>query len=200
MSNPFEDQAEYSNENFKRVRLEAAHVRGKEFYECVFSKCSLRETHFHTCKFTDCTFEDCDLSLINVPESTFAETRFERSKVIGVNWTIAAWSRLVAESPISFHECVVDFSAFIGLSLRKIVFEKCVAQEVEFSEADLSDADFSGTDLARSRFRNTNLTRANFEGATNYSIDLSANKITKARFALPEALSLLYSFDILLVE
>lgn len=200
MIDPFEGQVEYTNENFKKLRFEASRVSKKEFYECVFSKCSLRETTFKDCKFIDCTFEDSDLSLINVQGSTFTDTKFERSKVIGVNWTIAAWSKLVSESPISFHECVVDFSAFIGLSLRKIVFEKCVAQEVEFSEADLSDANFSGTDLTRSRFRKTNLTRANFESATNYSIDLSANKITKARFSLPEALSLLVGFDIVLVE
>jgi uncharacterized protein YjbI with pentapeptide repeats len=94
----------------------------------------------------------------------------------------------------------VDFSAFIGLKLRKLVLTKCSAKEVEFSEADLTSADLRGTDLTKSRFQQTNLMRANFEGATNYSIDLATNKITKARFSLPEALSLLYGLDIVLVE
>jgi fluoroquinolone resistance protein len=198
-SSPFA-QSEYSGDSFKRVKLEAAQVSGKEFDECVFSNCSFRETIFNGCKFSDCTFQECNLSLVRFEGCSFSDTQFERSTVSGVDWTIATWSRFQAESPIRFTECEVDFSAFIGLTLRKIVFEKCSAQEVEFSDADLSNANFSGTNLARSRFRGTNLTRANFESATNYSIDLTTNKITKARFSLPEALSLLYGLDIVLVE
>jgi uncharacterized protein YjbI with pentapeptide repeats len=197
---PFRSQVEYSSESFKKVRLEAARLQYKEFYDCVFSNCSFRESVFKECKFNDCTFEDCDLSLARFEGSSFGDTHFIRSKVIGVNWTLAAWSQFVSDSPISFTECAVDFSAFIGLRLRKIVFNKCSAKEVEFSETDLTGANFSGTDLAKSRFSRTNLTRANFEGATNYMIDLATNKVTKARFSLPEALSLLYGLDIVLVE
>jgi fluoroquinolone resistance protein len=196
----FQSQAEYSNQSFSKVRLEAARVVRKEFDECVFSHCSFRESTFQECKFSGCTFQDCDLSLVRFDGSSFNDTTFERSKVIGVNWTIAAWSKFQSDSPITFTECVVDFSAFIGLTLRKITFKKCSAQVVEFSEADLSASNFSCTNLAKSRFSQTNLTRANFEGATNYSIDLTANKVTKAKFSLPEALSLLYGLDIVLVE
>lgn len=197
---PFKAQAEYSSESFKKIRYEAGRVQYKEFYDCVFANCSFRESIFAACKFNDCTFEDCDLSLVRFEGSAFSDTTFIRSKVIGVNWTLAAWSQFMSESPIRFHECAVDFSAFIGLTLRKIVFNKCSAKEVEFSEADLTGANFTGTDLAKSRFSRTNLTRANFEGATNYMIDLATNKVTKARFSLPEALSLLYGLDIVLVE
>jgi uncharacterized protein YjbI with pentapeptide repeats len=196
----FQSQAEYSRVTFNKVKLEAGRVVGKEFDACIFSHCSLRESVFQACKFSDCIFRDCDLSLVRFEESSLSDTRFVRSKVIGVNWTLAAWSRFQMESPLSFVECVVDFSAFIGLTLRKITFQKCSAQEVEFSEADLSGAIFSGTDLAKSRFSHTNLTRANFEGATNYTIDIATNKLAKARFSLPEALSLLYGLDIVLVE
>jgi fluoroquinolone resistance protein len=197
---PFRAQTEYGGSSFKRVKLEASQVSGKEFDECVFTNCSFRETIFKACKFSDCTFQECNLSLVRFEECSFNDTKFERSTVSGVDWTIATWSRFQAESPICFYECEVDFSAFIGLALRKIVFQKCSAQEVEFSDADLSGANFSGTNLARSRFRGTNLTRANFESATHYAIDVSNNKITKARFSLPEALSLLYGLDIVLVE
>jgi len=198
--NPFQADAEYANASFTKVQLEATKVVGKEFYECVFSHCSLRECTFQSCKFNDCLFQDCDLSLVRFEGSSFSDTRFERCKVVGVNWTIAAWSKFQSESPISFTDCVIDFSAFIGLTLRKIVLKKCHAHEVAFSEADLTSANFSGTDLTKSRFQHTNLTKANFEGATNYSIDLMTSKVTKAKFALPEALSLLYGLDIVLVE
>ena len=198
--NPFKAQAEFSQQTFQKVKFEGARLASKEFDECVFTHCSFRESTFLECKFSDCTFQDCDLGLVRFEGTAFSDVKFERSKVIGVNWTLAAWSRFQSESPISFVDCVVDFSAFIGLTLRKMVIRKCRAQEVEFSDADLTSANFSGTDLAKSRFSHTNLTKANFEGATNYSIDLATNKITKAKFSLPEALSLLYGLDIVLVE
>jgi uncharacterized protein YjbI with pentapeptide repeats len=196
----FGSEGEYSNVTFNKVKLEAGRVRGKEFYDCVFDHCSLRESLFQDCKFSDCLFHECDLSLVRFEDSTFSDTRFETSKVYGVNWTLASWSRFQTDSPLSFSNCVLDFSAFIGLTLRKITMTKCSAQEVEFSEADLSGGDFSGTNFAKSRFVQTNLSRANFESAINYTIDVTANKITKARFSLPEALSLLYGLDIVLVE
>lgn len=197
---PFKAQSEYNNESFKKIKLEGARVQSREFYDCHFSGCSFRETLFRSCKFSDCFFEDCDLSLVRFEDSSFSDTSFARSKVIGINWTLASWSTFASEAPISFVDCSLDYSAFIGLTLRKLVLKKCSAKEVEFSEADLSNANFSGTDLSKSRFSRTNLTRANFEGATNYAIDIATNKISKARFALPEALALLYGLDIVLVE
>jgi uncharacterized protein YjbI with pentapeptide repeats len=196
----FQAKTEHSEAHFSKLKLEGGRVIGKEFSECVFDHCAFRESTFQACKFNDCTFQDCDLSLVRFDTTSFSDTKFERSTLVGVDWTLASWSRFQADAPISFADCVVDFSAFIGLALRKIVFSKCSAQEVEFSDADLSRANFSGTNLAKSRFRNTNLSHANFVGATNYSIDLSANKVTKAKFSLPEALALLYNLDIVLVE
>ena len=42
----------------------------------------------------------------------------------------------------------------------------------------------------------TNLSSADFSGAQNYQIDANENTIKKAIFSLPEALSLLSTFDI----
>lgn len=193
-------QTEYSDESFAKLKMDAKRIHGKYFYDCVFSHCSFRESAFVSCKFNDCLFQDCDLGLARVEDSSFSDTRFERSTVVGVNWTVAAWSRFQSDAPVSFRECVIDLSVFMGLSLRKAIFEKCSAKEVEFSEADLFSANFGGTDLSKSRFQQTNLSKANFVGATNYFIDLKTNKIEKAKFSLPEAMSLLYGLDIVLVE
>jgi len=49
-------------------------------------------------------------------------------------------------------------------------------------------------------FGNTNLTEADLSRARNYHIDPGQNVLRQARFSLPEAKSLLYSMDIVLVE
>jgi uncharacterized protein YjbI with pentapeptide repeats len=198
--NPFESQDEYENQSFAGITLEAHQIRAKTFYHCTFAHCRFRETEFRKCQFSDCTFQECDLSLVTVEGSSFRNTEFKKSKLIGVNWSVASWSKFVLQSPLTFYECVIDYSTFIGLALHNISFKGCMAREVEFAEADLSGADFSHAVLTRSRFRNTNLTGANFKDAADYTIDVTLNKVSKATFSLPEAIALLRSLDIKLEE
>lgn len=62
--------------------------------------------------------------------------------------------------------------------------------------ADFSERDFRNTDFEKSIFSKTNLYKVNFKGAKNYYIDIKNNNIKKAKFSLPEALSLLDTLDI----
>ena len=47
---------------------------------------------------------------------------------------------------------------------------------------------------------NEGLTEADLRGARNYHVAPGENVLTKAKFSLPEAISLLYSLDIDLTE
>lgn len=198
--NPFDAQAECYDQPFKDIVFESEELQGTEFDDCVFTNCSFRETAFTACQFNDCIFADCDLSLVTVAQSTFKNTTFKRSKLVGIDWTMASWSKFISISPIHFYECAVDFSTFIGLALAKIRFKDCSVKEVDFSEADLAEADFSQALLSKSQFRHTNLTKANFEKAADYAIDVTINTVVKAKFSLPEAVSLLDGLDIKLVD
>ena len=92
----------------------------------------------------------------------------------------------------------MSHATFIELKLRGIQIIDCIAIDVDFRQADLSTADFSGTDLSESMFGDTDLSGANMNKARNYQIDASQNVLKGARFSLPEAMSLLYSLDIIL--
>jgi uncharacterized protein YjbI with pentapeptide repeats len=69
---------------------------------------------------------------------------------------------------------------------------------VNFAETDLTEADCTRTDFSEGRFLHTNLTEADFTGAAHYAIDATTNTLSKTKFSLPEAMSLLYSLDIVL--
>ena len=71
---------------------------------------------------------------------------------------------------------------------------------VDFSGASLREADFSGSDLSGARFSRTDLRRARLERARHYGIDTGDNVVTGMRVALPEAVSLLASTGVELVE
>ncbi len=192
---------EFNKVDYKNVEIKESRVQMKEFTSCTFVKCNFNGTYFQRCRFRDCTFVACDLSLINVKDSTFLNTRFAESKLIGINWTQSEWAAgsLLAK-PVDFQNCVLNFSSFMGLNLTKVIMVNCVAHEVSFEDANLTYADLSGTDFENSRFANTNLTGADFSTATNYMISPALNTLKKTKFSLPEAMSLLRNLDIILDE
>ena len=200
MSLEIRPQTQYTGQVFKEMRLEQSRLASSEFYDCTFVRCSFVEAILHHCRFVHSTFQHCDLSLFQVPNSAFSDTKMEQSKIIGVDWTLADWSSTRLGDPVSFFKCDISHSTFIGLSLKGIHIRDCIASDVDFREADLSQADFAGTDLTESLFSKTNLTEADLSRARNYHIDPGQNILKQARFSLPEAMSLLYSLDIVLTE
>ncbi len=193
----------YDDKTFKNFIFEQDEIIDVEFHDCIFEKSSFVETKFASCKFTDCTFSNCDLSMINVGECNFVNTEFENSKMIGIDWTssnLGKQAKFQFYKNIDFNNCVINYSNFLGLNLKKILFHNCIAKEVDFSEANLNEANFSGTDLEGSLFKQTDLTDANFVGAKNYTIVPGLNKMKGAKFSMPEVLSLLYSMEIEIVD
>jgi len=198
----FDAQTEFANQEFKGVVYKNGSLSLKEFTSCLFVKCSFLETVFKECHFDHCTFRKCDLSLVHLKDCSFSETRFEDSQVIGVDWTETTWAnaKFSLAKPVDFQNCVINFSTFMGMNLKQINILKCVAREVSFEDANLSGANCSFTDFTSSRFLHTNLTGADFTGAKNYTIAAHFNTLKKTKFSLPEAMSLLYSLDIVLSE
>lgn len=85
---------------------------------------------------------------------------------------------------------------FSNLKMKGANFQGCRLKECYFTETHLSEANFQECSLEGSFFHQCDLTKADFRGAEHYRIDPQTNKIRKARFSLPEAVSLLHHFDI----
>jgi len=171
-----------------------------EFEGCQFQDCNFTETTFRKCRFIECTFTRCNLSVMKVPQSQFTDVVFNECKLVGVDWTRASWPRLVFSVSLKFNKCIINDSSFFGLNLDEIVIEECKAHDVDFRDGSFCRADFTYTDFTNSLFGKTNLSGADFSEATNYDIDIFNNKISKARFSRYEAVRLLNSVDIELVD
>ena len=200
MNDLLADVREVEERSFSGLDLHGQELRFKEFYGCVFFKCSFLETTLRSCRFVDCEFRECNLALCRVQDCSFSNTRFQDSQVIGVDWIEASWPKHGFLRTVDFTRCALNHSTFIGLSLRGIELTNCVARDVDFTGADLSQADLTHTDFSQSRFLHTDLTEADLTGATNYSIAPNRNVLKKAKFSLPEAVSLLYGLDIILTD
>jgi len=189
----------YDSQTFRGILCDSQQIENVTFHDCSFKSCSFRETTFRACKFQSCVFKKCDLSLMKVDSSTFTNTLFEDSKVIGVNWVKASWGKMEIHQllkSIDFIGCVLNYSTFMELSLEKMILSKCIVKEVDFSETNLKQANCTFSDFSNSHFRHTNLSEADFTGATNYFIKPYLNTLKKAKFSLPEAMSLLFNLDI----
>lgn len=201
MTRKLSDETRYHDRRFRDLHLEEEFsLVGSEFHDCRFEACAFAEAVFQGCRFVECTFQECDMSLAQVAGSAFSATRFVDCRVIGVDWTQADWSGVSLGQPIGFERCAISHSTFIGLSLPGIQIKECAAADVDFREADLSKADFTDSDLSESLFLNTNLSKADLSTARNYHIAPEQNTLKDARFSLPEAMSLLFNMDIVLVD
>jgi fluoroquinolone resistance protein len=193
-------ETSYTEHTFKDLDMAQAHLKSSTFQECTFENCTFAETVFQNCRFTNCSFKGCDLSLVQMPNSSFSGTRFESTKLIGVNWAQAFWADKGIGNPLEFKKCALSHSTFLGINLGAIKLQRCEAINVDFREANVSQADFAFSDLKDSLFLSTNLCGADLRYARNYQIDPSHNNIHKAKFSLPEAMALLYSMDIEIIE
>lgn len=199
MQTELASQTRYNDQTITDLSQTKTRLDLSSFYECNFDNCSFVETLFHSCRFVDCSFNRCDLSLIQITSCVFSGVRFESSRLVGVDWTQADWKATSLGDPLRFTKCIVNHSTFIGINLSGIKIIDTSAKNVDFREVDLSRVDFTGTDLTDSLFANTNLTGADLTRAKNYTIKPETNNLKKAKFSLPEAMSLLFNLDIVLV-
>lgn len=193
-------QGEHYDQQFTDLSWSRKELDEELFDGCTFEGCDFSESLFHRCTFRDCRFVRCNLSVMKIGYSRFVDVTFDECKVVGIDWTQGQWPRLALGSPFIFNKCVLDGSSYYGLYLKDCVIKGCRAHDVDFRGADLSGADFSSTDLLNSLFASTKLVGANFFAAINYSIDINNNQIKQAKFCRLEAVCLLESLDIELVD
>lgn len=161
-----------------------------EFKNCNFTECMLRGT-----QFISCSFKVCNLSLPKMDGCRFQDVRLEDCKMVGVDF-FKCDRRFFS---LQAYNCFLQYCNFADMGMKKVSFKGSKLLECSFSGACLIEADFQDTDLSGTLFHDCDLSKSDFCGAANYSIDLRNNKSKKAKFAIPEAIGLLRSFDIELV-
>ena len=187
------EQYEFFDEKLTNLAHRRETLAGLSFHDCTFIDCDFTESTFSHCTFIDCTFKSCELSLITVEACRFNGVQFHDTKLMGVNWSKAAMFK-----QISFVHCNISYSTFMELDLSRAAITHCEAKETYFAETNLTKANCTHTNFIDSKFMHTNLTRTDFTGAQNYFISPMQNILKKTKFAMPEAISLLYGLDIIL--
>ncbi len=190
----------YLDACFERLNLVNSSLKGIEFDECHFSECDFSESQFNNCKFINCEFERCNLSLINLSNSRLFSVTFKESKLVGIDWTRAIWAVYHTDFELKFERCVLNDSSFFGLTLNELYLEECRLHDVDFREGNFVDSVITYCDLSHSLFMHTNLEGVDFSESTNFVINVLENRVKRAKFTRYEALNLLESLGIELVD
>ena len=118
---------------------------------------------------------------------------FNDCEIKDVNFAMC--DKLILE--IAFNNCVLDFSKFYTLKIKRTSFTDCSLVAVDFMSTDLTEVVFDNCDLYRSEFAKAIANKANFQTSYNYTIDPTKTKIKKAVFSLDGVKGLLYKHDII---
>ena len=191
---------EYFEDSFNKLQATKLVLSGCEFEDCEFKECDFSEALFKSCKFINCTFKRCNLSLMSIPYSSFYEVDFTECKLVGVDWTKASWPSFNLDSMLKFSQCILNDASFFGLTLNELQLDECKLHEVDFREGDFANATMTYCDFTNSLFVRTNLQNVDFTGSSNFNINVLENRLSNAKFSRYEALSLLDSLGIELVD
>lgn len=195
-----ENNKQYFEQSFDKQILTSLEVVNAKFEDCEFNDCDFSEALFSRCNFLNCTFNRCNLSLIKIPYTRLFEINFNECKLVGIDWTRASWPSFNLSAELKFNRSILNDSSFFGLVLNELQLDECKLHDIDFREADFSNSMMTYCDFSHSLFMRTNLHNVDFTESTNFNIDVLENKISKAKFSRYEALSLLQSLEIQLVD
>lgn len=196
----FSDGEQYFDATFEQCDMAHGSFRDIEFEDCLFADCDFSAARFQNCRFNQCRFKRCNLSLAVFAASRLFGVTFVDSKLVGVDWTRADWPDFHKDFELTFQQCILNDSSFYGLTMQQLAIYECRVQEVDFRHGNFSAASFTQNDFTGSLFVQTNLSRADFSGSEGVSINVLENTLRGAKFSRFEALSLLESLGIELVD
>lgn len=182
----------FENETFSGLEFHAANLTGKEFYRCTFENCTAQESRWSKSVLEACEFRGCDLTRAQLAHVGLRDVRFERSKLMGIDF-----SNVSPNPEVAFEECNLRYCSFVGLSLRKTRFERCMASEANFIDVDLSEAEFDGTTLTSANFRGCTLTKTDFRGAIGVFLEPARNRLKGTLVPLETAVLLAESVGLI---
>jgi fluoroquinolone resistance protein len=183
---------EIEQQAFKDIDYTEKSLNNQEFLNCEFINCDFSKSDLGRNKFVDCRFIKCNFSLTTIGGTGFRDAIFSSCKIMGVDFSKC--NKFMFS--FTFEDCIIHYSSFYSMKLRKTNFTRCSLKEVDFENVDLTSSIFNTCDLEGSKFVRTILEKADFSTAQNFSIDPENNKIKKAKFSAFNLAGLLHKYDL----
>jgi fluoroquinolone resistance protein len=180
---------EFVSIDYSKIKFVIGEYDNCKFIDCKFSNSFLSESIFINCEFINVEFVKCNISAV-----VFRDTNFIKCNLSGIQFDTC--NQLLLS--FTFNKCKLNMASYYGMKLHRMEFNDCEMIEVDFGNADLTSSTFKNCNLNKAIFENTNLSKSDFRSAINYAIDPEQNKITQAKFSLPEVVGLLSNYNIII--
>ena len=137
---------------------------------------------------------ECNLSNPLIKGSRFNNADFSECKLVGLNFYNCEQLRF----DLAFSKCRLRACNFSGLKMKGSSFLGCAFDDCYFENTYLVDSKFDDSAFRGTLFHACDLGRASFLEAEGYAIDPRNNNVKKAVFSVPEVLSLIESFGVVI--
>jgi len=181
---------------YNHTTFEQDAIKYKNFENCIFTQCDFRECDFQTVAFIDCTFFDCNFTDAKINYVSLRDVWFTRCNFTNVNFAMT--DQLIYE--FNFKDCLLDYTKFYALKLRKMQFINCSMISVDFMGCDLTEALFDNCNLRRAVFIDTIANKADFSTSYDFTIDPEKSKLKKAIFSTDGLKGLLGKYDLVIKD
>jgi uncharacterized protein YjbI with pentapeptide repeats len=185
----------FLDKEYNTIAFTKEELNHKEFESCTFINCNFSSCHFIAVTFIECHFKNCDLSQCAVNHVGLRTVYFTDCKIEGVNFAMC--DQFIFE--INFENCLLDFSKFYGLSLKGTQFIGCSLVANDFMGSTLTNVAFQNCDLYKTVFDKAIANKVDFRTSYNYTINPSKTKLNKSHFSLDEVKGLLIKHDIIII-
>lgn len=169
---------------FDGLDLRGGRIERVELVDCLIQDSQLSEATLESCSLEDVTFRRCDLAVLQLGGTAFRGVRFEECKVTGLDWSRA--QDLTFE--VSFTDCVLDFSSFVGIRLKGLRIDGGRAHNVVFADCDLRDAKLRHVDLAGAQFTGNDLRGTDLSTSANVTLEPRTNRLHQTKLPVDAAL------------
>lgn len=177
----------FKNKNFSDQKLPSG-----EYDNCTFMNCNFSKTDISVVTFLECKFDTCNFNETMLKETSFQNVIFIDCKLLGTDFSICNNFLFAVE----FNRCNLDYTSFYNFNIKKTVFKDCSMKEVDFTETILTGSQLDNCDLTGAIFERTIAEKVDFRTAKNFVIDPEINNLKKARFATLGLIGLLAKYDL----
>lgn len=180
------------DQNFSDVFYLESDIKFKEYENCTFRYCDFTDCTFQTVTFLDCNFFDCNFKNTKINYVSLRGVFFTKCDFTSVNFAMT--DQVIYD--FHFKDCLLDYSQFYALKLKKMRFINCSMVAVDFMKTDLTEVLFDNCNLRLAVFSDTIANKTDFSTSYDYIIDPEKNKLKKAQFSLDGLKGLLNKYDI----
>jgi uncharacterized protein YjbI with pentapeptide repeats len=150
---------DFDSYHFADATYENAAATGARFMECAFSAVQLDDPRLRRARFSDVWLHETRFVSADLAQTDWLDCWFVAAGVAGVQAFDAQLRRVV------FQRCKFDSVNFRGARLAEVVFDSCFLRDVDFSGATLDQVSFPDSRLIEVEFANAACDRVDLRGA-----------------------------------